>query len=44
LLPISAKLRGWICKAELMTPSSGIGWGYHDELSHDFYEAFPEDE
>lgn len=29
---------------EIMTSSSNIGWGYHDELRHDFYEAFPEDE
>jgi hypothetical protein len=29
---------------EIMESSSGIGWGYHDELCHDFYEAFPEDE
>lgn len=29
---------------EIMTSSGGIGWGYHDELCHDFYEAFPEDE
>ncbi len=29
---------------EIMTSSSGIGWGYHDELRHDFCEAFPEDE
>lgn len=29
---------------EIMESSSGIGWGYHDELFNDFYEAFPEDE
>jgi len=29
---------------EIMTSSCGIGWGYHDELCRDFYEAFPEDE
>ncbi|MFC1835341.1 hypothetical protein ACFL2Q_11495 [Thermodesulfobacteriota bacterium] len=29
---------------EIMESSSGIGWGYHDELRHDFYEAFPDDE
>ena len=29
---------------EIMTSSSGIGWGYHDELRQDFDEAFPEDE
>ena len=29
---------------EIMESSSGIGWGYHDELCHDFYEAFPEHE
>lgn len=29
---------------EIMTSSSGIGWGYHDELCNDFYEAFPEDD
>jgi hypothetical protein len=29
---------------EIMMSSSGIGWGYHDELRNDFYEAFPEDE
>ncbi|MBI5572912.1 MAG: hypothetical protein HY914_23415 [Desulfomonile tiedjei] len=29
---------------EIMTSSSNIGWGYHDELLHDFYEAFPEEE
>ncbi len=28
----------------IMESSSGIGWGYHDELRQDFYEAFPEDE
>lgn len=28
----------------IMTSSSGIGWGYHDMLSDDYYEAFPEDE
>jgi hypothetical protein len=28
---------------EIMTSSRGIGWGYHDELRHDFREAFPED-
>lgn len=28
----------------IMTSSSGIGWGYHDTLSEDYYEAFPEDE
>ena len=29
---------------EIMESSSGIGWGYHDELCHDFYDAFPEEE
>jgi hypothetical protein len=28
----------------IMTSSSDIGWGYHDMLSEDYYEAFPEDE
>jgi len=28
----------------IMTSSSGIGWGYHDMLSDDYYEAFFEDE
>jgi hypothetical protein len=26
----------------IMTSSSDIGWGYHDELCDDYYEAFPE--
>jgi hypothetical protein len=29
---------------EIMESSGNIGWGYHDELRQDFYEAFPEDE
>ena len=29
---------------EIVTSSGGIGWGYHDELCRDFFEAFPEDE
>jgi hypothetical protein len=29
---------------DIMTSSSDIGWGYHDELRYDFYEAFPDDE
>ncbi len=29
---------------EIMTSSGSIGWGYHDELRQDFYEAFPENE
>jgi hypothetical protein len=28
----------------IMDSSSNIGWGYHDMLSEDYYEAFPEDE
>ncbi len=28
----------------IMSSSSGTGWGYHDMLSDDYYEAFPEDE
>jgi len=28
----------------IMTSSSNIGWGYHDMLCDDYYEAFPEDE
>lgn len=28
----------------IMTSSSDIGWGYHDELRYDFYDAFLEDE
>jgi hypothetical protein len=28
----------------IMNSSSDIGWGYHDMLSEDYYEAFPEDE
>jgi hypothetical protein len=28
----------------IMTSSSNIGWGYHDELRYDFYDAFPDDE
>ena len=28
---------------KIMTSSSGIGWGYHDMLSEDYYRAFPED-
>ncbi|MFH1624429.1 MAG: hypothetical protein ABID54_04650 [Pseudomonadota bacterium] len=27
---------------KIMTSSSGIGWGYHDMLSEDYYRAFPE--
>lgn len=27
----------------IMDSSSGIGWGYHDMLCDDYYEAFPED-
>ena len=29
---------------EIMTSSSGIGWGYHDMLCDDYYGAFPEEE
>jgi hypothetical protein len=29
---------------EIMNSASGIGWGYHDGLCHDFYEAFPDDD
>ncbi len=29
---------------EIMTSSSGIGWGYHDMLSDDYYSAFTEEE
>lgn len=29
---------------EIMTSSSGIGWGYHDMISDDYYSAFPEEE
>ncbi len=29
---------------QIMTSSKDIGWGYHDELCHDYYKAFPEDE
>jgi hypothetical protein len=25
---------------QIMTSSDGIGWGYHDQLRHDFYAAF----
>ena len=28
----------------IMTSSSGIGWGYHDMLAEDYYEAFPDGE
>ena len=28
----------------IMTSSSNIGWGYHDALCDDYYNAFPEDE
>jgi len=28
----------------IMGSSSNIGWGYHDMLCDDYYEAFPEDE
>ena len=28
----------------ITTSSSNIGWGYHDMLCDDYYEAFPEDE
>ncbi len=27
----------------IMTSSSNIGWGYHDMLCDDYYNAFPED-
>jgi hypothetical protein len=29
---------------EIMESSRNIGWGYHDDLRADYYEAFPEDE
>ena len=29
---------------EIMESSRNIGWGYHDELREDYYNAFPEDE
>lgn len=29
---------------DIVTSSSGIGWGYHDMLCHDYYSAFPEEE
>lgn len=29
---------------EIMISSSDIGWGYHDMLCDDYYEAFPENE
>lgn len=29
---------------EIVTSSSGIGWGYHDTLVGNFYSAFPDDE
>jgi hypothetical protein len=29
---------------EIMKSSRKIGWGYHDDLRADYYEAFPEDE
>jgi hypothetical protein len=28
---------------EIATSSSGIGWGYHDNLCDDYYEGFPDD-
>jgi len=28
---------------KIMTSASGIGWGYYDMLSDDYYSAFPED-
>jgi hypothetical protein len=28
---------------EIMTSSSNIGWGYHDMLWEDYYEAFPDE-
>lgn len=28
----------------IMTSSSNIGWGYHDILCDDYYDAFPEDD
>ncbi len=28
---------------DIMTSSSGIGWGYHDMLCDDHYSAFPEE-
>jgi len=46
VLSLPAEQRGQFRERlkEIMTSSSGIGWGYHDELRNDFYEAFPEDE
>jgi len=29
---------------DIMTSSSNIGWGYHDVLSFDYHNAFPEEE
>jgi hypothetical protein len=29
---------------DIMTSSSGIGWGYHGTLCDDYYNAFPEEE
>ena len=29
---------------DIMTSSSGIGWGYHDMLCDDYYSAFPDEE
>lgn len=28
----------------IVESSSGIGWGYHDGLCDEYYEAFPDDE
>lgn len=28
----------------IMTSSSNIGWGYHDRLCDDCYQAFPEED
>jgi len=28
---------------KIMTSSSNIGWGYHDMLYQDYYNAFPEE-
>ena len=29
---------------DIMESSSGIGWGYHDMLCDDYYDAFPEEQ
>ncbi len=42
-LPVKQQSEFKLRLKEIMTSSSGIGWGYHDTLADDYYRAFPED-